>query len=101
MWTSTYNNDAFLGLSIHYIDNNWNLKNFLLDIISFTTRHTGINIANEIKSVLTEFNLLEKTLALTTDNEAAMVVCGRIIAEELTQELNNQIFDTIDVLHII
>jgi hypothetical protein len=33
----------------------------------FTIRHTGINIANAIKSVLTEFNLLEKTLALTTD----------------------------------
>ncbi|GES92534.1 zinc finger BED domain-containing protein RICESLEEPER 2-like [Rhizophagus clarus] len=92
MWTSTCNNDAFLGLTIHYIDNNWNLKNFLLDIISFTTRHTGNNIANAIKSVLTEFNLLEKTLALTTDNESAMVVCGRIIAEELTRELNDQSF---------
>ncbi|GES87776.1 zinc finger BED domain-containing protein RICESLEEPER 2-like [Rhizophagus clarus] len=92
MWTSTCNNDAFLGLTIHYIDNNWNLKNFLLDIISFTTRHIGNNIANAIKSVLTEFNLLEKTLALTTDNESAMVVCGRIIAEELTRELNDQSF---------
>ncbi|GBB84202.1 hypothetical protein RclHR1_10820008 [Rhizophagus clarus] len=61
-------------------------------IISFTTRHIGNNIANAIKSVLTEFNLLEKTLALTTDNESAMVVCGRIIAEELTRELNDQSF---------
>ncbi|GBB91783.1 hypothetical protein RclHR1_19170001 [Rhizophagus clarus] len=61
-------------------------------IISFTTRHTGNNIANAIKSVLTEFNLLEKTLALTTDNESAMVVCGRITAEELTRELNDQSF---------
>jgi len=92
MWTSTCNNDAFLGLTIHYVDNNWNLRNFLLDIISFTIRHTGINIANAIKSVLTEFHLLEKTLALTTDNESAMIVCGRIIAEELTQELDNQAF---------
>jgi len=36
--------------------------------------------------------LLEKTLALTTDNESAMIVCRRIIAEELTQELDNQAF---------
>ena len=92
MWTSTCNNNAFLGLTIHYIDKNWNLKNFLLDIISFTTRHTGINIANAIKSVLIEFNIFEKTLALTTDNESAMIVCGRIIAEELTLELNDQAF---------
>ncbi len=63
-----------------------------MDIIPFTTRHTGANIANAIKSVLTEFNLLEKTLALTTDNESAMIVCGRIITEELISELNNQAF---------
>jgi hypothetical protein len=73
MWTSTFNNDAYLGLTIHYVDSEWNLRNFLLDIIPFTTRHTGINMANSIKAVLTEFQLLEKTLALTTDNESAMV----------------------------
>jgi hypothetical protein len=91
MWTSL-NNDAFLGLTIHYVDNEWNLRNFLLDIIPFTNRHTGKNIASAIKSVLIEFNLLEKTLALTTDNESAMVVCGRIIADELASELNNETF---------
>ena len=92
MWTSTFNNDAYLGLTIHYVDNEWNLWNFLLDIIPFTTRHTGINIANSIKSVLTEFYLLEKTLALTTDNESAMIVCERVLAEGLAKELDNQAF---------
>ena len=87
MWTSTQNNDAYLGLTIHYVDSEWNLRNFLLDIIPFTTRHTGINIANSIKSVLMEFHLLEKTLVLTTDNESAMIVSGRILAEELAKEL--------------
>ena len=91
MWTSL-NNDAFLGLTIHYINSEWNLCNFLLDIIPFTDRHTGKNIASAIKSVLIEFNLLEKTLALTTDNESAMVVCGRVIAEELALELDNEAF---------
>jgi hypothetical protein len=47
-----------------------------LNIISFATRHIGINIADTIKAVLTVFHLLEKTLALTTDNEIAMVACG-------------------------
>src|SRR5437868_4010599 len=39
-----------------------------------------------------EFHLLKKTLALTTDNESAMIVSGRILAEELAKELNNQAF---------
>jgi hypothetical protein len=41
---------------------------------------------------LREFHILEKTLALTTDNESAIIVCGRTIAEELAYELNNQSF---------
>jgi len=92
MWTSTFNNDAYLGLIIHYVDNNWKLQHFLLDIISFTIRHTGINIANTIKSVLAEFNILEKTLALIIDNESAMLVCEKTIAKELAVKLDNQFF---------
>jgi hypothetical protein len=92
IWTSTFNNDAYIGLTIHFVDNDWNLRNFLLDIMSFTTRHTETNIADAIISILREFHILEKTLALTTDNESAMIVCGRTIAEELAYERNNQSF---------
>ena len=89
MWTSTLNSESYFGLTIHYIDENWNFRRFLLDIIPFQTRHTGINIASAISNVLNEFNLANRTLALTTDNESAMVVCGRKLAEELEQALNN------------
>ncbi|CAJ0753236.1 18507_t:CDS:1, partial [Entrophospora sp. SA101] len=32
MWTAS-NNKAFLSLTIHYVDDNWKLNSFLLDII--------------------------------------------------------------------
>jgi hypothetical protein len=80
MWTSI-NNESFLGLTIHYVDSNWCLRNFLLDIIPFTTNHSGINIAQEILRVLDEFQISDKIIALTTDNESAMLVCGREIAK--------------------
>ena len=64
----------------------------MLDIIPFTTRHTGINIASTIKSVLVEFNILKKTLALTTDNELTMLICEKTIAKELAYEFDNQSF---------
>jgi len=91
MWTSM-NRDAFLGITIHYIDSNWCLCNFLLDIIPFTTRHTGENIASEIKRVLDEFNISGKIIALTTDNESAMVVCGRRLAVSLDSQLSLMTF---------
>ena len=45
MWTSTINREAFLGLTIHYVDSDWNLCNFLLDIVLFAIKHSGMNIA--------------------------------------------------------
>jgi len=91
MWTAS-NNDAFLSLTIHFVDNNWVLKNFLLDIIPFSIRHTGINMATAIMNVLQEFDLAEKTLALTTDNASSMIGCANYMAEELELDFNNFTF---------
>ena len=91
MWTAS-NNDAFLSLTIHFVDNNWVLKNFLLDIIPFSIRHTGINMATAIMNVLQEFDLAEKTLALMTDNASSMIGCANYMAEELELDFNNFTF---------
>jgi hypothetical protein len=93
MWTSTLSSEAYLGLTIHYINQNWVLQCFLLDIIPFKTRHTGINIAAEITKVLNEFKLVGKAMAITTDNESAMLVCGRKLAEEFEKEMDNLFFN--------
>ncbi len=92
MWTSSVNQESFLGLTIHYINSDWKLCNFLLDIIPFTISHSGMNIANEIMHVLNEFNISNKVIALTTDNESAMLVCGREIDSALDSKFLSIIF---------
>lgn len=92
MWTSTINREAFLGLTIHYIDYDWKIHHFLLDIIPFTVSHSGVNIAREIMRVLDEFNISNKIIALTTDNESAMLVCGEEIASTLDLEFSDMVF---------
>ena len=89
MWMLTLSSEAYLGLTIHYVDENWTLQRFLLDIIPFKTRHTGINMATAINNVLCEFNLVGKALALTTDNESAMIVCNRKLSEEFERALDD------------
>jgi len=84
--------EAYLGLTIHYINQNWTFQHFLLDIIPFKNCHTGVNMSTAISNVLCEFNLADRALALTTDNESAMVVCGRKLAEEFEQDLKNLSF---------
>ncbi|GBB93817.1 hypothetical protein RclHR1_22360003 [Rhizophagus clarus] len=92
MWTSIFNNNSFLGLTIHFIDQEWKIQHFLLDIISFNERHNTINITNEIISALAEFKIKEKILALTTDNATTMLAVGCSIAEKLDDDVMNSTF---------
>ncbi|GES85576.1 zinc finger BED domain-containing protein RICESLEEPER 2-like [Rhizophagus clarus] len=92
MWSCSINQESFLSLTLHYINSDWKLCNFLLDIIPFNISHTGINISNEIMRVLQEFNISNRIIALTTDNESAMVVCGREIASSFDNEFSMMTF---------
>ena len=83
MWTSFVNQESFLDLTIHYVNSDWKLCNFLLDIIPFTISHSKMNIANEIMRVLNEFNISNKVITLTIDNESAMLVCEKEISSAL------------------
>jgi len=86
------NRETFLGLTIHYVDSEWHLRNFLLDIIPFSISHSGMNIAQKIMRVLNEFNIFDKVITLTTDNESAMLVCGRNIMIALDSEFSSMTF---------
>ena len=89
MWTSDNSHTAFLGVTCHYIDDNWTLRHFLLDIIPFHESHSGKNMAQTLTNLLSELNLSSKTFAITTDNAASMLVCGREMANELKNKFNN------------
>ena len=86
MWTSTINQEAFLGITIYYIDLDWKLQNFLLNIIPFKIKYSRMNIAQEIKRTLEEFNVSDRIITLITNNESAMIVCGREIALAIDDE---------------
>ncbi|CAI2167387.1 17705_t:CDS:2 [Funneliformis geosporum] len=91
--TSTLSSKAYLGLTIHYIDQNLVLQRFLLDIIPFKICHSEINIASSISNVFGEFNLISKAIALTTDNESAMLVYEQKLVEEYEGALDNLSFN--------
>jgi hypothetical protein len=92
MWTSDNSHTAFLGVTCHYIDNNWTLRHFLLDIIPFHESHTGKNMAQALTNLLSELNLSSKIFGITTDNAAAMLVCGREMKNVLKNTFDNNNF---------
>ena len=51
-----------------------------------------MNIAQKIMRVLNEFNIFDKVITLTTDNESAMLVCERNIMIALDSEFSSMSF---------
>lgn len=56
-------------MTVHFIDTNWKLNNFVLDFVELDGPHTGENLAGALLSVLENFGIDSETLlAVVTDN---------------------------------
>ncbi|GAA6085058.1 zinc finger BED domain-containing protein 1-like, partial [Tachysurus ichikawai] len=66
--------DPFLSLTLHYIDDDWKLRQRCLETAYFPADHTADMIAQGLKDMLSEWDLAEEKLsAITTDNGANVV----------------------------
>ncbi|CAG8683994.1 4531_t:CDS:1, partial [Ambispora leptoticha] len=54
LWTSN-SCKAFLGVTAHWIDVNWQIQSRVLDLAPFEGPHTGINIANAFVRICEDF----------------------------------------------
>ena len=91
MWTSENNHVAFLGITCHYLDDNWILNNFLLDIIPFYGSHTSLSMSTVLLNLINKFDLSSKILGLTTDNASSMIATGKSMTTKL-KLMNNYDF---------
>ncbi|XP_076361643.1 E3 SUMO-protein ligase ZBED1-like [Tachypleus tridentatus] len=74
LWTSQAT-EAYITVTGHYLDSNWTLHNVVLTTREVTDRHTGENLANELRSITSEFHIpLNKITALITDNASNMTL---------------------------
>jgi hypothetical protein len=73
-WTSP-NNKAFLGITGHYIDNDWALQSLLLDFVPLPGDHTGENLCGAFVDVCERRGILDKLGGVTTDNASNVGKC--------------------------
>ncbi|CAM4843216.1 unnamed protein product, partial [Rotaria magnacalcarata] len=65
-WTNRQQN-SFLVITCHYVDNNFNEHSKILKFMTFEERHYSIIIANEIEKQLIHLGLYDKLVAITCD----------------------------------
>jgi hypothetical protein len=66
-WTAS-NHFSLLAIKRYYINNDWRLREVLLDSILMRGKHTGVSMAREVLQVLKATNTTKKLLAVTCAN---------------------------------
>ncbi|CAG8788137.1 15868_t:CDS:2, partial [Gigaspora rosea] len=87
LWTSS-NNKSFISLMGHYIDEDWNLKEIIIDFGLLSEKHDGTNLANGFYQVLEDYNIVSKFLAVTLDNATNNNVFVRKLAIKIREDTN-------------
>ncbi|GES96273.1 zinc finger BED domain-containing protein 1-like [Rhizophagus clarus] len=81
IWSSI-KNEAFIGVTIHFITNEWKLKHFTLEVLRITGSHTGNAIYEILNKLLEDFDLKQKVISVTTDNGSNMIVACRLLKND-------------------
>lgn len=76
MWTSRAT-EAYLTVSYHIIDENWQMQAYVLETSSFSGQHSADNICSELKRITDEWGITAKVHAVITGNGANMVAVVR------------------------
>ena len=75
-WTSCHM-EAFLKVTVHYINREWNLNCNLLQCAEMPERHTADNISDRINVIMEYWEITNKVTAIVHDNAANMIAAMR------------------------
>lgn len=82
MWTSNQNK-GYMCITIHWIDDNWEIQKRIICLPHVKGRHSGELLAQEFVKGVTDWNLEKRLFSLTLDNAAANNKCVRAVVKEL------------------
>ncbi|XP_076738395.1 uncharacterized protein LOC143416757 [Maylandia zebra] len=88
IWTS--HAEAYLGVSCHFLSEDWKMKSFILYTMPLEERHTGANIVTWMEEVLTKFTDGE---FVDDENQQQMLTLAKALCggeEEGTQTQDSQ-----------
>ncbi|XP_051994042.1 E3 SUMO-protein ligase ZBED1-like [Xyrauchen texanus] len=82
IWTSVAT-EAYLGITCHYIGNDWKMTSVCLTTMPLEDRHTSTNIAEWLEEVAVKFEIpFENICAIVHDNGANVVAAAKLLEEK-------------------
>uniref|UniRef100_G3PNR9 HAT C-terminal dimerisation domain-containing protein n=1 Tax=Gasterosteus aculeatus TaxID=69293 RepID=G3PNR9_GASAC len=81
-WTSVAT-EAYLGITCHFISDDWDFTSFCLTTMPLEERHTGPNIAAWVEQAVEKFEIpTSKIMAVVHDNGSNVVLAANILQEK-------------------
>lgn len=81
IWTSA--TEAYLGVTCHFLGQDWEMESHSLTTMPLEERHTTANITEWFEDVIAKFDIPpEKCKAVVRDNVANVVAAVKILAEK-------------------
>jgi hypothetical protein len=71
IWSGNAKKD-YLSVVVHFVTADWELEKRIIDFRLIDCSHSGVNIAERISLVLSEYDLITKVLSVTLDNASVM-----------------------------
>jgi uncharacterized CHY-type Zn-finger protein len=81
-WTSPFQ-QAFMAITVYFIDKDWNYREMLLGFEPLHGPHTGNNLSDVLHQLLKERGLLDRIFSVTTDNASNNETLIRALQEKL------------------
>jgi len=75
-----------VGVTIHFIDENFNLQQELLGFVPLTGHHTGEYMADVVYDLLDEYGIKEKLFCITTDNASNNIALVKELSKLLAKD---------------
>ena len=73
MWKASARKQSYLVITLHWIDNQWKLRNVILDFRYIPRKQSGENMKDTVMETLREFKVAHRIFGATTDGAANMV----------------------------
>ncbi|KAL0251145.1 hypothetical protein GEMRC1_000359 [Eukaryota sp. GEM-RC1] len=100
LWTSPAQK-SFMGITLHFVDSDFEIKSLVLMMRMMPNPHTGVTIKNFVLAAITEFGLETKLKGITFDNGRNVVSAMNKLKEHFEQNLRSKIVLRRCCAHII
>ena len=67
LWTGCHICE-YMSLSVHFVSSDWDMGHYCLQTHKVASSHTALNLANELRNSMEEWEITDKVVMVTTDN---------------------------------